>query len=142
MKVGELAKLAGVTGDTVRHYTRIGLLMPQRNPENGYQYYDDTALKHLRFAQKARLLGFSLKDIQTIVHHEHNGASPCPMVRDLMGSQFTKVVEQIKELEEQLARMERAMDAWKEMPDAVPGEQSICPLIEHWNNQEGPQDGR
>ena len=142
MKVGELAKLAGVTGDTVRHYTRIGLLRPKRNPDNGYQYYDDIALKHLRFSQKARLLGFSLNDIQTIVHHEHNGASPCPMVRDLMGNQFTKVVKQIKELEEQLARMESAMDAWKEMPDAAPGDHSICPLIEHWNNQEGSKDER
>jgi len=140
MKVGELAKMAGVTADTVRHYTRIGLLKPVRNPSNSYQHYDNTALKHLRFAQKARLLGFSLNDIETIVNHQHTGASPCPMVRDLMASQLPKVEHQINELQEQLTRMERAMDAWKAMPDGLPDALSICPLIEHWNNQEGPDE--
>jgi MerR family Zn(II)-responsive transcriptional regulator of zntA len=135
MKVSELARQAGVTANTVRHYTRIGLLKPLRNPENGYQIYDEIALKHLRFTQKARLLGFSLNDIETIVNHEHSGTSPCSMVRDLMASQLPRVFSQITELQEQLTRMERAMEAWKAMPDGVPGDASICPLIEHWNNQ-------
>ncbi|MEH6445399.1 MAG: MerR family transcriptional regulator [Oceanospirillaceae bacterium] len=136
MKVSELAKQAGVTADTVRHYTRIGLLKPVRNPDNGYQLYDEVALKYLRFTQKARLLGFSLNDIETIVHHQHSGKSPCPMVRDLMASQLPKVSKQIAELQQQLSRMEAAMLAWQEMPDGVPSDTAICPLIEHWNNQE------
>ena len=136
MKVSDLAKQAGVTSDTVRHYTRIGLLRPLRNPDNHYHIYDLSGLKQLRFIQKARLLGFSLKDIQAIVHHEHSGTSPCPMVRDLMASQLPKVLAQITELQQQLARMEKAMEAWKAMPDGTPSEDSICPLIEYWNNQE------
>ena len=39
MYVKQLAKLMGVTADTVRHYTRIGLLHPIRSEENGYQEY-------------------------------------------------------------------------------------------------------
>ncbi len=141
MKVSELAKQAGVTADTVRHYTRVGLLKPARNPDNGYQLYDGTALKHLRFIQKARLLGFSLHDIETIVHHEHSGASPCPMVRGLMARHLPRVREQIAELQQQLTRMEQAMLAWEEMPDGEPDDDAICPLIEHWNNQEERDHG-
>ena len=140
MKLGELAKRAGVTPDTVRHYTRIGLLKPMRNPANGYQLYNEVALQHLRFTQKARLLGFSLNDIQSIVHHQHSGTSPCPMVRDLMARQLPKVSRQIMQLQAQLTRMEGAMDAWKAMPDGLPGDTSICPLIEHWNNQQDTDD--
>lgn len=141
MKVSELAKQAGVTADTVRHYTRVGLLKPGRDPDNGYQLYDGTALKHLRFIQKARLLGFNLHDIETIVHHEHSGTSPCPMVRGLMASHLPKVRDQIVELQQQLTRMERAMAAWEEMPDEMPDDDVICPLIEHWNNQEERNHG-
>ncbi|SHF86391.1 MerR HTH family regulatory protein [Modicisalibacter ilicicola DSM 19980] len=54
MKVGELAKRAGVTAETVRHYTREGLLQPRRDPENGYQLYGSDSLNRLRFIQRAR----------------------------------------------------------------------------------------
>ena len=39
MYVKQLATLMGVTPDTVRHYTRIGLLTPIRSQSNGYQQY-------------------------------------------------------------------------------------------------------
>lgn len=141
MKVIDLARQADATADTVRHYTRIGLLQPRRDPDNGYHIYDDEALSHLRFIQKARLLGFSLHDIGAIVHHEHSGTSPCPMVRGLMARQLPRVREQIAELQQQLIRMEQAMLAWEEMPDGEPDDDAICPLIEHWNNQEERNHG-
>lgn len=141
MKVSELAKQAGVTPDTVRHYTRVGLLKPERNPDNGYQLYDGADLKNLRFIQKARLLGFTLHDIDTIVHHEHSGESPCPMVRELMAQQLPRTRAKITELQEQLTRMERAMLSWEEMPDGLPDEDVICPLIEYWNSQKEQDHG-
>ena len=39
MRVQTLAAAANVTADTVRHYTRIGLLTPVKNPANGYKEY-------------------------------------------------------------------------------------------------------
>lgn len=140
MKVSELAQLADVTADTVRHYTRIGLLKPERDPNNRYQLYQMEDVKQLRFIQKARLLGFSLQQIATIVHHEHKGLSPCPMVRDLMSQQLPKVREQIAELQQQLQRMEQAMTSWEKMPDGVAEDNSICPLIEYWNKQQDSRD--
>ncbi len=136
MKVSELAREAGISADTVRHYTRIGLLKPCRNPDNGYQIYDANALKNLRFIQKARLLGFGLHEIETIVNHAHSGASPCPMVRTLMNTHMPKVRQQISELQTQLERMERAMATWEQMPDSSPDGETICPLIECWSNTE------
>ena len=44
MRVTELARAGGVTAETVRHYTREGLLRPQRDPRNGYQLYDEKGL--------------------------------------------------------------------------------------------------
>ena len=45
MTVSELARLAGVTADTVRHYTRSGLLVPIRDESNGYNCYSSGMVK-------------------------------------------------------------------------------------------------
>ena len=81
MKVSELARQAGVTAETVRHYTREGLLHPQRHPDNGYQLFGQHDLERLRFIQRARTLGFSVVEIRDILDHADHGDSPCPMVQ-------------------------------------------------------------
>ncbi len=139
MKVSELARQAGVTAETVRHYTRMGLLRPTRDPHNNYQLYQETDLKHLRFIQKARLLGFSLKEVESILSHEHAGDSPCPMVRDMMQKHLHRVREQIADLQQQLGRMEQALASWEQMPDGLPDGHTVCRLIEHWHDQEQTQ---
>ena len=84
MKIRELAKAAGTSKYTVRHYVELGLLEPGRNPENGYQVFDDVALGRLNFIKTARGLGLSLQDIRTIFIDATRRQSPCPRVRNLM----------------------------------------------------------
>ncbi len=84
LKVGELAKRGNVTAETVRHYTREGLLSPTRHPDNGYQLFSATDLERLHFIQRARKLGFSVAEIRDILAHADQGDSPCPLVRDLL----------------------------------------------------------
>ena len=52
MYVKQLATLMGVTPDTVRHYTRIGLLTPIRSQSNGYQQYTKADRQRLQFITK------------------------------------------------------------------------------------------
>ncbi|SHK22015.1 MerR family transcriptional regulator [Halomonas caseinilytica] len=130
MKVSELARRAGVTAETVRHYTREGLLAPERDPDNGYQRYDGTDLERLRFIQRARTLGFSVAEIRQILEHADHGDSPCPLVRDLMAERLPEIRARIRELEALASRMEQALDAWADMPDGTPDGHSLCRLIE------------
>ncbi|MCE8003796.1 MerR family transcriptional regulator [Billgrantia ethanolica] len=130
MKVSELARRAEVTAETVRHYTREGLLHPQRDPDNGYQLFDQADLERLRFIQRARTLGFSVAEIGDILAHADQGDSPCPMVRDLLASRLPQIRARIRELEALAARMEQALDTWAEMPDGTPDGHSLCRLIE------------
>jgi len=131
MKVTELARAAGVTAETVRHYTRQGLLNPVRDPDNGYQLFDQRDLNRLRFIQRARTLGFSLKEIADILEHADQGDSPCPLVRDLLAARLPQIHARIRELQALAERMERAMRDWSQMPDGTPDGHSICRLIEH-----------
>lgn len=136
MKVSELAKRAGVSADTVRHYTKIGLLKPGRNPQNQYKEYGESDYKRLRFAQKARLLGFSLKDITEIIAHADNGETPCPMVRSLIVDKAEAIARQIRELQLLCSRMELAAKIWRNQPDNMPDGNTICHLIEDWDDTE------
>ncbi|WP_133636606.1 MerR family transcriptional regulator [Halomonas ventosae] len=67
MRVTELARAGGVTPETVRHYTRQGLLRPRRDPRNGYQHYDEDALGLIRFIDCLRSLGVNLLEVKQIL---------------------------------------------------------------------------
>lgn len=130
MTVSELAKRAGVTAETVRHYTRSGLLTPQRQKQNGYYYYGDSDLVRLLFIHKARLLGFGLDDVTEILHMSGYGRSPCPRVREILEGRLQDNRCRLKELESLQTRMEQAAKMWSEMPDGMPDGDSVCHLIE------------
>lgn len=140
MKVSELARAAGVTAETVRHYVREGLLAPERHPDNGYQLFEPGDLERLRFIQRARTLGFSVAEIRDILAHADHGDSPCPMVRDLLTSRLPEIHARIAELQALAARMEQALDAWAEMPDGTPDGHSLCRLIESFPDPLGNKE--
>lgn len=133
MKVMEIAKAAGVKPDTVRFYTREGLLSPARNPDNNYQQFDTEDLRRLRFARKARQLGFSLPEIRSILNQADEHHSPCPLVREVFEQRLEEVEREIRELNQLRDRMKSALTAWQAMPDGTPDGHTICRLIEHWD---------
>lgn len=130
MRVAQLAKAAAVSGETVRHYTDLGLLRPHRNPHNGYQEYTGQDLRRLRFIARARRLGFSLKDVQTILARADSGATHCGEVRDLLGERLTALQAHIAECQRLAGVMQDALADWAEKPQCAPDGQAICRLIE------------
>ena len=133
MKVIDIARAAGVNPDTVRFYTREGLLNPDRNPDNNYQQFDTEDLRRLRFARKARQLGFSLPEIKSILSQADDHHSPCPLVRRVFEQRLEEVDREIRELNQLRERMHSALSAWQAMPDGTPDGHTICRLIEHWD---------
>ena len=73
MKISELASRVSVTRDTIRHYVSMGLLVPERDPANGYQIFGVESLSRLQFIKTARQLGFGLGDIQQIFRDAEGG---------------------------------------------------------------------
>ncbi|SFR63259.1 DNA-binding transcriptional regulator, MerR family [Marinobacter daqiaonensis] len=136
MKVSDIARAAEVNPDTVRFYTRERLLHPERNPDNNYQQYRAEDLRRLRFARKARQLGFSLPEIRAILDQADDNHSPCPMVRELFEARLMEVEKEINELQRLRERMTSALTAWQSMPDGTPDGHTVCRLIEHWDIEE------
>ena len=68
MRIGVLAKRAGVSTSSIRFYERRGLLpAPERLP-SGYREYDGRALEIILFINQARGLGFNLAEIAAHIH--------------------------------------------------------------------------
>ena len=130
MTVAVLAKQSGATPHAVRYYTRMGLLSPTRNPENGYRQYKPSEVSWLRYIRQAKALGYTLHEIQEIMHDRDEGNSPCPRVRELLQRRIVDNRRHLQELLELQDRMETALVQWSEMPDSKSSGHSVCHLIE------------
>lgn len=65
--VAELAARAGISGRTLRHYHRIGLLLPDRIGSNGYRFYASDAVARLQRILLLRDAGMGLSEIAAVL---------------------------------------------------------------------------
>ena len=133
MRVSELGRRAQVSPEIIRYYTRIGLLKPSRDPENGYRIFSDADLKRIHFIRRSKRLGYTLAEIAEILRVSSKGKSPCPKVREIIQRRIKENRNELEELTALQARMENALAQWKTMPDGIPDGDSICHLIESAN---------
>lgn len=63
LSIGQLAKLANVSIDTIRFYEKAGLLAAHVRRPSGFRGYSELDLKRLRFVRRGRSLGFSLEEL-------------------------------------------------------------------------------
>ena len=130
MIANEVAKLADVSANVVRYYSRIGLLNPSRNPDNGYREYTPKDVIRVSFIRKAKWLGFTLKDVKTILEKADSGKSPCGEVRRIITERVQENQQRLNHLHEIQERMERAVESWTLLSDSAPGDEHICGLID------------
>ena len=63
MRIGQFARLAGVSASAIRFYEKCGLMPPPQRHSNGYRSYGEDDLYVIRLIAEARALGFSLVDV-------------------------------------------------------------------------------
>jgi DNA-binding transcriptional MerR regulator len=98
MKTGEVAAQAHVNSQTLRYYERRGLLpKPARTP-SGYRDYGDDAVRVVRFVKRAQQLGFTLGDIEDLLHLAWGGPDSCDEARAMARSRIDDLQLRIDEL--------------------------------------------
>ena len=95
---GELAKLAGVSSDTLRHYERKGVLLRPRRSANGYRQYPADALQRVRLVRRGLGVGFTLDELSRILKVRDAGGAPCEEVRNLAAQKLSEVETRLTEL--------------------------------------------
>jgi DNA-binding transcriptional MerR regulator len=96
-RVGELAKAAGVSTDTLRHYEKKGLLRPQRS-HNGYREYPEHALERVLTIRQALAVGFTLDELSGIFKVFDRGGAPCREVRSLAAAKLADIESHLEDV--------------------------------------------
>lgn len=111
-RIGGLAKLAGVTPDTVRYYEKQHMMDHEVRTQGGFRLYTDHDLQRLKFIRHARQLGFTLESIRELlsirVDPEHH---TCQESKSIVQARLSEVEERIEELQTMRRSLQRLNDA-------------------------------
>jgi MerR family transcriptional regulator, copper efflux regulator len=99
MRIGELARTAGLATSALRYYEQAGLLPAGRRSEAGYRLYGPEALGRLAFIKRAQALGLSVREIRRLVEGPHAGsAAELAKLRRVVAHKLTEVERRVQEL--------------------------------------------
>ncbi|WGY73084.1 MerR family transcriptional regulator [Burkholderia cepacia] len=115
MRIGELAKLSGLSASRIRFYEAEGLITAVERSTNGYRDYAESAVWMLEIISSAQSAGFSLEQIRHLLpvkagNWEHDG---------LVAALERKVAEieaMQKRLKENKAQLLVAIDSIRNRP--------------------------
>src|SRR5690349_3433327 len=96
---GELAREAGVSTDTLRHYERLGVLAEAPRTQSGYRVYPPDSLERVNMIRNALRIGFTLAELAEILRARDRGGVPCKSVLGMLEGKLRSLEEEIKELE-------------------------------------------
>lgn len=101
IRIGDFARIAGVSIATLRHYDEEGLLAPSFiSPESGYRFYEASQLGELNRILVLKDLGFSLPEVRNLMQEP-------PDVVDMRRLLAIKRAEAESRLETELAQIKR-----------------------------------
>ncbi|MFB7937879.1 MerR family transcriptional regulator [Streptomyces sp. NPDC056049] len=94
--IQEIARKAGTTSRTLRHYGELGLLEPSRIGANGYRYYDQAALVRLQRILLLRELGLSLPAIAEVLEGQRDTSAALRTHLALLQQERERIGRQIE----------------------------------------------
>ncbi|GCE50857.1 DNA-binding transcriptional MerR regulator [Thermosporothrix hazakensis] len=123
MNIGELSRRTGVSIRSLRYYETKHLLSPQRR-ENGYRFYDESAVERVKAIQFYLKLGLTTTEIAAALGDcdldmssfspESNYLYECPEELALYRKRLAEVEEQIEALERVRMYLKRSLSKAQE----------------------------
>lgn len=99
MNIGTAAAQSGVPAKTIRYYEDIGLIPKPGRTGSGYRDYAEADVETLKFIQRARSLGFSVKDVGDLLALWRDRERASADVRRIAQGHVAEVERKIAELE-------------------------------------------
>jgi DNA-binding transcriptional MerR regulator len=104
--IQDIARSAGTTSRTLRHYGQLGLLEPSRVGSNGYRYYDERALVRLQRILLLRELGLGLPAIAEVLNGQQDSAAALRTHLKLLEQERQRIGRQIESVRTTLRKSE------------------------------------
>lgn len=130
MNISEAAKKSGVPAKTIRYYEGIGLIAEPPRSEGGYRVYSSRDVETLRFIQRARSLGFAVKDVSDLLALWHDRSRASAEVKTLAQRHVVEIERKIADLESMRATLTSLVSRCHgdDRPD--------CPILEELAGEE------
>jgi MerR family transcriptional regulator, mercuric resistance operon regulatory protein len=125
MRTSELAMRAGVNVQTLRYYERRGLLAAPPRSGSGYRAYPSDAVRVVRFVKRAQQLGFTLEEIEELLHLAGGGPDSCEAARGVAEARLA-------DLDAKIADLRRMRDSLDRLVATCPRPrvERECPLLQ------------
>lgn len=120
MRIGELARQAGVDVQTVRYYERAGLLEAPGRTGAGYRAYGPEHLERLNFVRHCRSLDMPLAEIRRLIELSRDAAVSCDEVNALVRAHLGRVQakrQALEVLEKQLTALNAQCESGHRVAD-------------------------
>jgi Hg(II)-responsive transcriptional regulator len=125
VKTGQVASEAGVNIQTLRYYERRGLLAEPPRQVSGYRAYGANSVAVIRFIKRAQEVGFTLTEIEMLLHLAQGGPANCEAVRELAHLKVVDLDRRMESLHAMRVSLERLVETCDR-----PKRSRECPLIE------------
>lgn len=111
-RIGELAKLAHVTPDTIRYYEKQHMMAHEIRTEGGFRLYSKDDLRRLKFIRHARQLGFTLEAIRELLSIRIDPQNhTCQESKSIVQARLNEVDGRINELQHMREALQRLNDS-------------------------------
>lgn len=115
LSIQSISSITGLSSYTLRYYEKIGLLCAVNRDENGYRCYTETDISCIDFLLKLRKTKMSIDDMKKFAELRRQGESTISERRELLEAHQKKVLQQIKELEIDLTKINEKVDYYKKI---------------------------
>ncbi len=105
--IQEIARLAGTTRRTLRHYDAMGIVTPSRIGDNGYRYYDADALVRLQRVLLLRELGLGIPAIGEVLAGQRDDAAALRSHLEWLTHEQERLGRQKASIERTITELER-----------------------------------
>jgi DNA-binding transcriptional MerR regulator len=128
--IGKVAKVAGVTVDTIRFYQKLGLIRNGDRSAGGYRLFDGEQIRDLTFVRHARELGFSLTEIKELLalRQKHHSCSEAQSILNHKLGAVREKINSLARLEAELANALRNCNRELRLKREIKHE-DCCPLL-------------
>lgn len=99
MKIGEVAKQAGVSVDTVRFYERRGVVPSAQRRPSGYREFTKSAIERIRTAKALQDMGLTLDEVIDALHAHDTGGATCESERWRLEAVVNRIDTKIAEMQ-------------------------------------------